>query len=86
MSGTKVCSRCGVEKILECFAPAPANKDGRRGVCHACLNNARKQKRATTMPIEPFPRRAGLRGSQAAASSRRIAKMLKSIHAEDLKP
>jgi hypothetical protein len=81
--GTKVCTRCGKEKVVECFSPAKGCKGGRRHICKSCLNDAKKLKRRSLFN-EPWPNlRGGLRGSAAAASSRRTAKALRAIHAKD---
>jgi hypothetical protein len=72
-----------VEKVLECFGPNKANKDGRKGTCNACLADAKKLKRVLLFS-EPWPAHgSGLRGTRAAASSRRTTAALKAIHAKD---
>lgn len=43
---TKICSKCNVEKPIDCFAERK-NKDGkisRRGVCKGCYNKWRRER------------------------------------------
>jgi len=43
--GMKICSKCGLEKPVECFAKNKANKDGLQYHCQQCISEHYNSKR-----------------------------------------